>query len=428
MILNLSNLEKWCLARSLLGIKTESLYLRQLNEPVQNLITYLETLSVTSRELILQNQLSPDLCELVFDTDANTPPPSDASRNWTILPASELKNLPPVEWLIEGIIPLGGLVVIFGRSGSGKSFVSLDFGLQLAQEHNVVYIAAEGEWGYAQRIAAWCNHHHQNEGHLYMCLGAVNMRDQRDYQDFMSQIEVLDPELVIVDTLAMSMAGGDENSAKDMTQVILACKSMQSRFNTSVMIVHHVNKGGVAERGSNALRGASDIMIRVESENDLITLASSKTKDVKPFDTMYRRLIPVGDSAVLIPSEQVISDETNLTDSEQKIIDTLLMESVEEASAIELMDLSGTSKTGTYRSLTNLMRYGLVAKFASKFSLTDKAKQRFPKSPSGNQSQNENGTSGTSGNRGNLGLSPQNGLPGMGIPTEKRPNQYDYEQ
>ena len=40
-------------------------------------------------------------------------------RAWHIIPASELKNLPPIEWIVPGELPARGIAVLFGASGAG---------------------------------------------------------------------------------------------------------------------------------------------------------------------------------------------------------------------------------------------------------------------------------------------------------------------
>ena len=70
------------------------------------------------------------------------------------------------------------------------------------------------------------------------------------------------PALLVVDTMARTMVGGDENSARDVGLFIAALdgQSVGTR-----LVVHHAGKGG-DERGSSALRGAADVIARVERE------------------------------------------------------------------------------------------------------------------------------------------------------------------
>jgi AAA domain len=73
------------------------------------------------------------------------------------------------EWLVNDIIPLSGLIVIYGESGSGKTFLACDMGLAVArgrpwggknvQAGLVIYIAAEGVSGFRKRVAAYRERH-----------------------------------------------------------------------------------------------------------------------------------------------------------------------------------------------------------------------------------------------------------------------------
>ena len=44
----------------------------------------------------------------------------------------DVLNLPPLEWLVEDVLPVGGQAVLYGPSGEGKSFVALDMALAIA--------------------------------------------------------------------------------------------------------------------------------------------------------------------------------------------------------------------------------------------------------------------------------------------------------
>src|SRR5579875_3552647 len=102
---------------------------------------------------------------------------------FTILRESDLRNLPPVQWLISGIIPEGKLSVLYGPYGCGKSFVALDMALCLDMgvawhNHNVqpssgrvIYIAGEGVSGLLQRVKAWKMEHYVDDDTGIMVIG-----------------------------------------------------------------------------------------------------------------------------------------------------------------------------------------------------------------------------------------------------------------
>src|SRR4051794_31851873 len=83
----------------------------------------------------------------------------------------DLQRLPDPSWLITGVLPAGGLAVLYGRPGAAKSFLALDWALSVAagipwlgcptEQGHVVYIAAEGKAGLNVRARAWWNAHNR---------------------------------------------------------------------------------------------------------------------------------------------------------------------------------------------------------------------------------------------------------------------------
>lgn len=320
---------------------------------------------------------------------------AQTERSWVIIPARDLKNLPKVSWLVDGAIPAYGLTVIYGPSGVGKSFLALDYALTIAQEKTVVYVAAEGESGYGLRVAAWCKKNQKAEANLYMCLGSPNLMDDADLEAFIHAISNLSPVMCVVDTLAMAMIGADENSARDMGRIIMACRSLQREAHCAVVLVHHTNKGGTVERGSGALRGAADSMIRVTGDDDLILIDSTKSKDTAAFETRYMKMIPVliglDESRVLVRAEAVDKNATDKLSKQQRIVlETLALEVFldDGASASDLSETTDIGRGALYRLLSRLMGMKLVEQPVARgnYKITDAGKQKLNDSMTHNDS------------------------------------------
>lgn len=321
-----------------------------------------------------------------LDADTSRAGESDY-RTWYIIPASDLKNLPPIEWIVEGEIPARGITVLFGPSGSGKSFIALDYALRVAQTDPVLYMVGEGEYGYQQRVAAWTKHHNLTEGKLYMVIGAVQFLEDNDFTAFQDAVSAIRPRLVIVDTLARSMIGSDENSTRDMGMFMQACEDIKRRQDTAIMLVHHTNKGGQLERGSSALRGASDSMIKVFAQDDLITIESAKTKDSKPFSTRYMQIVPVEvtlhgqavESAVMIEADKVFQGPSDpLTQHQEKVLRCLSNEMF-GASRQEIADMTAIPYFSLQRILNRLKTLKFVDQSAKTepYAITDEGRDRL---------------------------------------------------
>lgn len=375
---NLSALEAWILARITNGYELQDLPYG-LSNRIEALARQMLSINYKDREFLLKRNLSSKEAQDVFavDTESTQPlPPTDSDELWTIIPARDLKHLPPMRWIIPGEIMEEGLTVIYGESGAGKSFIGLDYALRVAQNQQAVYIPTEGEAGYAKRVAAWCQHHHATEGKLFFIFGGISLYDQALFEKLLTDLARLKPKLVIVDTLAMALAGGDENSTRDMGILLRACRRIIRALGASVALVHHVNKGGIVERGSGALRGNADIMIKVSPADDQVLVECAKTKDEKPFDSRYMFLLPVqtdeGESLVPVPAEQVKRDTSILSHTQVKLLDALALEVNRDGVTVrDLETQTGVSLATVVRTLSNLMHKELVHKPFGSYAITE---------------------------------------------------------
>lgn len=197
---------------------------------------------------------------------------SNAGDPFKTLSVDDLANLAPVDFLIDGMLPASGFSVLFGPSGVGKSFLALDWALCIAtglawygretRGGAVLYIAAEGSSGLGRRVQAWQNARRQpTVGRIRFLPEAVNFLDAGHVERAKRTIAELPepPVLVVVDTMARSMIGGDENAARDVGMFIADVDELCKASGAARLIVHHTGKNGVDERGSSALRGAADL-------------------------------------------------------------------------------------------------------------------------------------------------------------------------
>lgn len=219
-----------------------------------------------------------------------------AKRKLRAYTPKELKALPPRKWLIEDFIPEGGEACIYGPPGGGKSFASLDLALCVArglpwhgkkvQQGSVIYVAAEGGSGQSLRLEAYEKQHgiKLDDVPFYLVNESINLVEADDVQAVIDLAQSIVPVLVIVDTLARSMGGAEENSATDMTVVMNGVKRIIEASGACVLLIHHTGKApGKGARGSNALLGAVDTMLAISrdglSAQRTITLEKSRDSE-----------------------------------------------------------------------------------------------------------------------------------------------------
>jgi hypothetical protein len=277
----------------------------------------------------------------------------------------DLRNIAPVSWLIQHELPASLLTVLCGPSEAGKSFLSVHYAMSVARAYPdriVVYVAAEGGGGYLNRCEAWLQHYGGDQpSNLVFVLRSVSILDSVVLARFITTIKHFDPVLVILDTMARCLVGGDENSAKDVGIFIEGCDEIRRQTSAAVMVVHHTGKSG-SYRGSSALYGGCDSWIDFANDDGLITVSCGKAKDWKKFEPRYLRMVEKGESVVLLPAEQVSQRGTQLTEGQRKVLETLALDVFQGpgAKAAQIMSSTGIPEKTLFRILSRLKRDGMI--------------------------------------------------------------------
>lgn len=331
---------------------------------------------------IAEGHTPDDLCALVAASTAWHPtqqdPPGDEPEplRYHLMTAAEVMALPPVEWLIDGVLPQGAMSFVVGEEGSGKSFLVLDWGLCAALGYNwlvhpvkqgtVVYLAGEGLYGIGKRIRAWQMARNAPALPNFYILGdAVPLLQPEAVNDLIDALEALPtpPILVIFDTFARALVGGDENSSKDTGLAIAAADRIRKRFGAHTLIIQHKNKAG-GVRGSTAIPGAADTMVDVVKDGQLVTISCTKQKDFEKFTPYYLTLQTVqleGNLTSCILSGDMPSPATFMTDSQRAALTALNHFGSDGASATDWQKATGIAESTFYKARAALEDRGFIA-------------------------------------------------------------------
>lgn len=204
-----------------------------------------------------------------------------------------------IRWLIKHVVPAESIGMMFGGSGTFKSFISLDLALHVAhglpwlgrrtKQGSVIYIAAEGGAGLWPRIDAWHRSRNLRWSGLPFTVVPVAVDLGTEAWRVVDAAQAIGqtPALVVVDTLSQTF-GGEENSAAEMAAYLRALGArFRALWNCAVLVIHH--SGHLATerpRGSSAIRGNVDFLLGVfrDEKEMLATVSCSKQKDGDTFD------------------------------------------------------------------------------------------------------------------------------------------------
>jgi hypothetical protein len=197
-------------------------------------------------------------------------------------------------YLIKGVLPAAGLGVLYGESGSGKSFITLDMAVAIARgaewrgkrttQGRVVYVVAEGATGFRNRLIAYARSHGLESSDIPLDFidATPNLMDVSHAKAVCAAIAASgdQPSMVVIDTLAQTMAGANENSSEDMGMALRNCRSIHRATGALVLLVHHSGKDSSrGARGWSGLRAAADVELEVTRSSKGRMLRTTKQKD-----------------------------------------------------------------------------------------------------------------------------------------------------
>ncbi|MEJ6060404.1 helicase RepA family protein [Aliivibrio salmonicida] len=200
-------------------------------------------------------------------------------------------------WLVHDLIPSSSFGIIYGASGSLKSFLAIDLCCSITRGNHwnyhavkkgaVVYVAAEGQMGVAKRIKACEIANSIKTEHLYVLGHSLTMSEESNQEALITAIQEIEQtrnvkvQLVVLDTLARCYSG-DENTSRDMSAFVHGCDIVRAVTDTTILCIHHSGRDEAkGARGSSALKAACDFEFHVKrtGKSKLLTFTNTKQKD-----------------------------------------------------------------------------------------------------------------------------------------------------
>ncbi len=245
--------------------------------------------------------------------------------------AYALQPQEPVEDIVVGLISRGSVNLFYGEPGSKKTYIGNSLGVCVSagkpwlnfvtKQARVLLIDEEsGEKRLTRRIAEAIRGELADETIplQFVCMAGFLLNDPTDAVLLQALIESTGAELVIIDALADIMTG-DENSKEDTQPIFRVLRKIADQTNAAIILIHHSNKAG-GYRGSSAIKGAVDLMVKITSEDGkpFIDFKTEKARDMEAAKWSAKATW-TDDQFYLLPADTLRGD-AKLSHSKQYVI------------------------------------------------------------------------------------------------------------
>ena len=210
----------------------------------------------------------------------------------------------PIRWVVKNFIEVGALGMIFGDSGTYKSFLSVALSASIATGHDflgmpvrrkgaVYYVAAEGQSGLIRRFRAWSQENKPIiDAPIYRYIGGVNLLEAAHVLSAALEeaikTEPEPPVLAVIDTWSRSL-GDDDSDTSAAAEGLSKVDELRAKFpDMAFLIIHHTGHSNKERaRGASLLRAAVDCEYRLELDKDRnIIMTNTKSKESEPMPTI----------------------------------------------------------------------------------------------------------------------------------------------
>jgi archaellum biogenesis ATPase FlaH len=232
--------------------------------------------------------------------------------NWKVIKGDDLlkTELPEVEFLVEGLIPKGGITMLVGNPSSGKSWLMLEiaktvasnkllFGKFKTKESRVLYI--DEETPFLENKRRWSK---LNPAPItlvdFMAMQGFRIDNDEQRKALLDFIGWRNYNLIIFDSLR-DIHSLNENDSLE-AQRLIDCLKELTKKGASVLVSHHQRKERFMDskdpsqmlRGSSAILAGIDSLLSIENPKSTqleLVISQSKLRQGKPISPFRVNLV-----------------------------------------------------------------------------------------------------------------------------------------
>lgn len=287
---------------------------------------------------------------------------------------------------VEHLVP-PGICLLYGAPSSGKSTVAAGLvgavvtGTTWAGRHVMpgpaLVVCGEDREGMHLRISTWllANDATRDFACVVEAASASGGADGVSalFEQIARAVDVLDPRLLVLDTLTSLVPGLNENDPAAMSGLVSRLrKLLVNREGMTVLVLHHPAKTGKSDapRGHGSLVAAADASIEVVKRNEVTTLRVRKARNfpggVASFSLVQRRGFVVADELAIAQPREAATR----SGSHERIL-TVLHDAESPLSAATIVKDTSLGRSTVHMALRALQEQGRVSSNGGKYTAVE---------------------------------------------------------
>lgn len=208
------------------------------------------------------------------------------------------------EWLVDGILPKEGLVIISAHPKVGKSLLTLNLAFSVAngtkfldrnvKQGRVFILQLEDPEPLIKDRGVQMTGTDISASDILVGAKPFEITDFDKEQDLRDRIERYDPSLIIIDPLTFAHDVDDEDKSAKMGRVMNLFRRIALDYGICLVLVHHNRKSGgkdgMALRGSSAILSSCDIAMVLNRGREAGDVTAEFTSRMGHIDALKMKL------------------------------------------------------------------------------------------------------------------------------------------
>lgn len=204
-----------------------------------------------------------------------------------------------LRWVVHGLVPEDAFVIVYGGPKVGKGTLVTHmakciisggpFAGRVTQASDVLWLDLEQtRWLTRRKFEEEGAYDQLHQVHIYNGVPPT-------ITAIVETIKVLQPKIVVIDSLSRLLLLEDENSAAEVTAALAPLVDLAHQYRVAVVAIHHARKSegphGSGMRGSSAFLAVSDVALEIKRMADDVADPRRKIIGVGRYDEANETII-----------------------------------------------------------------------------------------------------------------------------------------